>query len=78
VGIVRTVMILEQPTALLEAQIVACPTCAARFMFSRTDAPDIDACGFESYRLACRECGTALTGIIDPSDEALLLSASSG
>jgi len=71
-------MVLEQSTALLEAQIVACPACAARLMFSRSDAPDIDACGFESYRFACRECGTALAGIIDPSDDALLLSASHG
>lgn len=71
-------MVLEQSIAVLEAQVVACPTCAARFMFSRSDAPDIDACGFESYQLACRECSTALTGIIDPSDEALLLSESAG
>ena len=59
-------------------QVVACPTCDARFTFSRSDAPDIDACGFESYRLACDECGAALTGIIDPFDDTLLLCESAG
>ena len=35
---------------------------------------DIDACGFESYRFECSECHTALAGIIDPADDALLIS----
>jgi hypothetical protein len=34
----------------------------------------MDACGFESYRLACRACGAPLGAIIDPADDALLLS----
>jgi hypothetical protein len=42
-------------------------------MFYRNRAPHIDACGFESYSLECEECGTPLAGIIDPFDEALLL-----
>jgi hypothetical protein len=50
-----------------------CPKCHTRLTFRRTRTPDIDACGFESYRLECRECGAALAGIIDPADNALLL-----
>jgi hypothetical protein len=42
--------------------------------FWRSNPPQIDACGFESYRLDCPECGAALAGIIDPADDALLLS----
>ena len=33
----------------------------------------IDACGFESYTFACKECGAALSGIVDPFDDALLI-----
>jgi hypothetical protein len=51
-----------------------CPNCHAGLNFRRSRTPDIDACGFESYRLDCRECGAALAGIIDPADDALLLS----
>lgn len=47
-------------------------------MFLRGDAPHIDECGFESYSLKCKECGTPLSGIIDPADELLVLSASAG
>ena len=36
--------------------------------------PRIDACGFESYRLDCRECGATLAGIVDPADDVLVLS----
>ena len=56
------------------AQFVGCPRCAARLMFSRLQPPRIDACGFESYSLDCPECDAALAGVIDPADEALLLS----
>jgi hypothetical protein len=51
-----------------------CPNCHAELRFRRSLTPDIDACGFESYRLDCRECGAALAGIIDPADDVLLLS----
>ena len=51
-----------------------CPRCRAELMFSRSPLPNIDSCGFESYRLACQACGAQLAGIIDPADEALLLS----
>jgi hypothetical protein len=35
----------------------------------------MDECGFESYRIECKECGTQLAGIVDPADEALLVTA---
>lgn len=58
----------------VEAQVVACPRCAAALIFFRSDTPHIDACGFESYSFDCDACGAPLTGIIDPSDDLLLLS----
>jgi hypothetical protein len=54
-------------------QLVACPRCAGRFVFSRSEHATIDACGFESYTFACEECGASLSGIIDPLDDALLI-----
>ncbi len=51
-----------------------CPKCEARLLFARSRRPRIDSCGFESYRLACTDCGAQLAGIIDPADDALLLS----
>ena len=59
---------------ILDTNGGACPACAALVTFSRTSTPRIDACGFESYRLECRECGARLAGIIDPFDNDLLLS----
>lgn len=57
------------------AESVVCPNCNRPLAFRRSDHAAIDACGFESYRFACQECGTPLAGIIDPADETLLLSA---
>jgi hypothetical protein len=51
-----------------------CPKCHAHLNFRRSAYPAIDSCGFESYRLDCQECGAALAGVIDPADDALLLS----
>ena len=56
------------------ADSVACPSCSRQLVFRRSDHPAIDACGFESYRFECQECGAPLAGIIDPADEMLLLS----
>jgi hypothetical protein len=42
-------------------------------MFRKSALPSIDSCGFESYSLACSACGAELAGIVDPSDDALLL-----
>jgi hypothetical protein len=55
------------------AQPVACPGCGARFAFCRSEHPLIDACGFETYSFACKECRASLSGIVDPLDDALLI-----
>jgi hypothetical protein len=34
----------------------------------------MDECGFETYAIDCPQCGAPLAGIIDPADDALLLS----
>jgi uncharacterized protein with PIN domain len=52
-----------------------CPNCNSRLVFHRSQIPDFDACGFESYKLQCSACGATLAGVIDPADETLLLSA---
>jgi hypothetical protein len=55
-------------------QTIACPHCLQHLTFSRTNPSFIDACGFETYGLDCPECAVRLEGLIDPRDEALLLS----
>jgi C4-type Zn-finger protein len=67
-----------QALTVSSAQAAACPICNASLTFFRTSVPHIDECGFESYRLECKECGTPLAGIIDPADETVLLSAATG
>ena len=62
-----------EPGEPFRAQPVACPSCGARFTFCRSENPAIDACGFESYTFACKECGASLSGIVDPLDDALLI-----
>jgi hypothetical protein len=52
---------------------VACPKCSVSLTFYRSDEPHIDECGFESYSLNCRACGSTLVGVIDPVDDRLLL-----
>jgi len=54
----------------------SCPRCCATLQLSRNEHPHIDECGFESYSFECADCGTALIGIVDPADEALLVSES--
>ncbi len=56
---------------------VACPGCAAALVIYRSTRPQIDECGFESYSLTCRACGSAIVGIIDPFDDKLLLTVAS-
>jgi hypothetical protein len=34
----------------------------------------MDQCGFASYSFGCDECGAMIAGIVDPADDALLLS----
>ena len=50
-----------------------CPRCKGHFTFRRAKAPHFDNQGFESYQFDCKFCGASLTGIVDPSDGALLL-----
>lgn len=66
-------MALAPETETADTQLVACSRCSAQLTFARTAAPHIDACGFESYQFDCEACGAPLAGIIDPADEALLL-----
>lgn len=54
--------------------VIACPQCDAGVTFCRSPTPQIDICGFECYRLECEGCEATLGGVIDPSDETLLLS----
>jgi hypothetical protein len=56
---------------------VGCPKCGASLKFYRSNQPEIDECGFESYSFECRECGSLLVGVIDPMDDTLLLTISS-
>jgi hypothetical protein len=60
-----------------DLQIVVCPKCNAQFMFYRGNAPRIDDCGLESYRLECIQCDISLGGIVDPFDNKLMLSEAS-
>ena len=53
-----------------------CPSCN-RFVFCGVDASRFDCYGFEVYDFDCGFCRTPLIGVIDPSDEALLLSVRS-
>jgi hypothetical protein len=54
--------------------LIKCPKCQARLTFHRALIPLMDSCGFESYSLECGACAVVFAGIIDPYDEALLLS----
>jgi len=64
---------VEEPAAAPRALMIACPVCGAGIAFDRSPIPHMDECGFESYRFECKECGAALAGIVDPIDDALLL-----
>ena len=64
------------PSTLSRADLVECPRCAARLIFSNRPVPQIDSCGFESYCIKCGQCGAKLAGIIDPCDDRLLISDS--
>jgi hypothetical protein len=57
-----------------DAQIIACPRCAAGLTFVGNYPSRIAACGFESYNLNCPQCYARFEGLIDATDEALLLS----
>lgn len=54
--------------------MIECPRCKARLIFCRSRTADIDSAGFESYGFKCHACDAHLAGIVDPYDEAVLLS----
>jgi hypothetical protein len=56
-----------------QPQKIECPRCKGHFTFRRAKAPYFDNQGFESYQFECKFCGASLTGIVDPSDGALLV-----
>ncbi len=62
------------PNDVRAAQEVDCPRCGWKFAFHRSQAFRIDSLGLESYSFECRNCGVSLAAIVDPFDEALLLS----
>ena len=68
------IMSVEAANITADTQAVTCPGCNAQLMIRRSAAPPIDACGFESYRLACGECGASLACIIDPADDTPFIS----
>jgi len=70
----RSAIRAETLDTTIHDQAVVCPECSTQFMFSRSAVPRIDECGFETYRVECKECATVLAGIIDPADDALLIS----
>ena len=67
-------MVRRSARAYDNAVIAICPNCKVGFKFARTTKPQIDSCGFESYSFRCTGCASSLAGIIDPSDDELLVS----
>jgi len=59
------------PVGVREAQ---CPNCNQPVVCAEANA-SFDSHGFESYQLDCEFCETPLDGIVDPFDDALLLTA---
>jgi hypothetical protein len=57
-----------------DAVLVATPKCKTCSKLLRPTYPQIDTCGFESYSFQCQRCASYLRGIIDPCDDALLVS----
>jgi hypothetical protein len=53
---------------------VTCPKCKRSSTFVRGLCPRIDRCGFESHSFRCEWCSSYLAGVIDPSDEELVVS----
>jgi hypothetical protein len=75
VFVLAGVLLTTQPSRLLKLANFACIACGARIRFHQIGAPRIDACGFESYQLECVKCATRLAGVVDPYDDALIVSA---
>jgi hypothetical protein len=64
----------ERAAPVRAARVAICPRCDAQLLFHRSRTPEIDACGFETCRLECTACTASLGGVIDPYDDAVLLS----
>jgi hypothetical protein len=64
----------EPASPALDTRVVSCPDCGARLVLYPSRTPQIDACGFETAQLECSQCEASLAGVIDPYDEAVLLS----
>jgi hypothetical protein len=54
--------------------VLDCPRCKKPLVFCRGGSPKLDSCGFESHRLDCPECDGKLAAIVDPLDDALIVS----
>lgn len=52
---------------------IECPKCCAAALRTKA-SPYFDHCGLETYELECLNCNAVLIGIVDPFDDALLLS----
>jgi hypothetical protein len=59
----------------LHKRSVKCPKWGAQLEFRRSTKTTFDSRGFVSCKLSCQHCRTFMTGIIDPFDGALLVSA---
>jgi len=60
----------------LRRHVIVCPKCKLRSTFYKTIDVRIESSGFESCRVQCNICSSALAGILDPYDGTLLVSAS--
>jgi transposase-like protein len=68
-------MVAEAGKVDLQKRRVKCPKCGAQLEFRRSTKAIFDSRGFVSCKFTCQQCRTFMTGIIDPFDGALLVSA---
>jgi hypothetical protein len=61
-------------TDSVSLESVNCPICKINMRFLRGHQPRFDECGFETYHLKCDGCGARFSVLVDPFDDALLLS----
>jgi len=53
-----------------------CPRCGSFLVLGSNRTSTFDRCGFETYRIVCKRCETLLIAVIDPADDAPLISES--
>ena len=51
-----------------------CPRCGSFLVLGSNRTSSFDGCGFETYRIVCKRCDTLLIAVIDPADDAPLIS----